>query len=235
MTPPRAAPYQDRMSWIGQEHGEARCWGPDGVTRDRDCAPEARMIVGAPNVPADSLPGNLLPAQLARAPDGLHLPPLEDLPAPQRLRLLGFQTLNPDWDGLAVMPCDSRTYWATLSAGELIHLRISATPGLARALGAAEEVPQGLDEAMARAEALPFELARAGNRAEVLGLLLGAEMAGSKSLWLGQQAVLIGQGAMARAYLSALQGLYVPVTETSEDAVLREGFRALAKKFVAPV
>ncbi|MGI3164335.1 2-dehydro-3-deoxygalactonokinase [Pseudooceanicola sp. 200-1SW] len=219
------------MSWIGQEIGTPRAWGPDGATADHPCAPEARILVGAPGVPGDNLPGKLMPEQMQQAPDGIHLPPLGALSAGQRLRLLGFQTLNPHWDGLAVLPGVRETLWVTLSAGEAIHLRASATPRLAKALGCAEEKPQGLDEAMARADALPFELAEAAP-AQALGLLLGAEMAAAKSLWLGQQAVLVGQVPLSRAYLAALQGLYVPVTETAEDALLREGFRALARKFL---
>lgn len=223
------------MSWIGQEIGAPRAWGPDGACEDRPCAPEARLLVGAPGVPGDDVPATLLPERLHKSDDGLHLPPLDAISAGQRLRLLGFQALNSDWDGLAVLPGTDETLWVTLSAGEVIHLRASATPRLARALGCAEARAEGLDEAMARADALPFELAEAAGPAETLGLLLGGEMAAAKTLWLGQQAVMVGQGALARAYLAALQGLYVPVTEPADDALLREGFRALAKKFVAPV
>lgn len=225
--------YLDGMSWIGQEIGATRLWGPEGQTPMRDLPPEARLVVGAAGVPCDGLPGTLLPDELQQGPDGLHLAPLGQVSAALRLRLLGFQALNAHWDGLAVLPGQRETLWLTLSAGEVIHLRASATPKLAKALGCSEARPEGLDEALSRADALPFELARAETPGEALGLLLGAEMAAAKSLWLGQQAVLVGQAPLAKAYLAALQGLYVPVTETVDDALVREGFRALAKKFLS--
>ncbi|KAA2313339.1 2-dehydro-3-deoxygalactonokinase [Puniceibacterium sp. HSS470] len=196
-------------------------------------ATEHRLIVGATGLPAHKIPGKLCPEDLHRGADGLCLPGLGQMTSGERLRLLGFQTLNPYWDGVALIVQSERTLWVTLSAGEAIHVQASATGQLAIALGCEAAVPEGLDEAMSLAERLPFQLAEATGPGARLAALLGAEMAAAKRLWLGQQAVLIGQGPLAHAYLAALRGLYVPVTETMDAALVREGFRALARTFVA--
>lgn len=224
--------YLRGMEWQGLDISSETCWNEGGECAPQVLSPERTLIVGEPSVPADTIPGTLLPEQLPRDPRGLHLPALGAIDAASRLRLLGFQTLNPRWDGIAVVAGAERTLWATISAGEVIHLQISLTGQLATALACKEADPVDLDAAMGRAERLPFQLGSARTSGERLAALLGAEMAAAKSLWLGQQAVLIGKGALAQAYLKALRGLYVPVTETMETAVIREGFRALARKFV---
>ncbi|MBT9383953.1 2-dehydro-3-deoxygalactonokinase [Pseudooceanicola sp. CBS1P-1] len=220
------------MNWQGYEIDAPESWGPEGQITRAQMPPGRTLVVGEPTVPGDALPGTLLPEALPSNHEGQHLPPLGGLSAHCRLRLLGFQTLNPHWDGLALVVKQTRTHWVTLSAGEVIHLQTSATGELAEALGCAATPAEGLDDAMNEADRLPFALAQVKAPGARLGLLIGAEMAAAKALWLGQQAVLIGQGPLARAYLAALQGLYVPVTETREEMLVREGFRALARKFL---
>lgn len=220
------------MTWIGTDLNDTRHWGPEGECPPQTVAGDRRLVVGAAGLPAQSVPGKLCPQDLHRSAEGLCLPALGQISSAERLRLLGFQTLNPYWDGLALVVQGERTLWATLSAGEVIHLQASATGQVARALGCADAAPDSIDEAMSGAERLPFQLAEATGPGEQLSALLGAEMAAAKRLWLGQQAVLIGQGPLAHAYLVALRGLYVPVTETMDAALVREGFRALAKTFL---
>ncbi|QOL82177.1 2-dehydro-3-deoxygalactonokinase [Pseudooceanicola spongiae] len=220
------------MDWLGIDRIENRFWSAEGEIPPQVIATDHRLIVGAPDLPMQSIPGKLCPEELPRGAEGLCLPGLGQMTSGDRLRLLGFQTLNPHWDGLALVVQPARTLWVTLSAGEAIHLQASATGQLASALGCVGAVPEGFDEAMSRAERLPFQLAEAETPGQQLAALLGAEMAAAKRLWLGQQAVLIGRGPLANAYLAALRGLYVPVTETSEAALVREGFRALAKAFL---
>ncbi|QPM91367.1 hypothetical protein [Pseudooceanicola algae] len=233
MIDPRALPdYSKGMDWLGIEIDGERLWDDRGPCGPRDLPPEQRFVVGHAAVPADPLPSELLPDQLPRSAEGFHLPPLGGIPAECRLRLIGFQALNPTWDGLALVVGAERTLWVTLSAGEAIYMQASVTGRLAGLLGCADVAPEGLDDAMSRAERLPFLLAEATGPGKGLAALLGAEMAAAKSLWLGQQAVLLGYGPLAKAYLGALQGLYVPVTETRDEALARAGFRALAKKFL---
>ena len=211
------------MSWQGDIVGEEGAWGPDGRQERRPDLP--RIVVGAQEVRAERLPAALMPEALT---GGVHLPPLDGLPAVARLRLLGFQTLNPNWDGVAIVVGPDRTVWATLSAGEVIHVQGAVTGRLATALDCAEAATDGVDMALSRPERLAMLLDAAETPGERLGALIGAELAAAKPLWLGQQAVLIGASPLRAAYLGALKGLYVPVTETMEDALTREGFRALA-------
>ncbi|NIZ10507.1 2-dehydro-3-deoxygalactonokinase [Pseudooceanicola sp. HF7] len=224
--------YSGAMDWLGLEIEGERCWDADGPCEMRTLPTDRRFVVGHEGVPPEPLPGRLLPEQLQRSRTGLHLPGLGGVPSGARLRLLGFQTLNPNWDGLALVVCDQTTLWVTLSAGEAIHLQTSLTGRIAGALGCLEAAPEGTDESMSSAERLPFLLGEAETPGQMLGAMLGGEMAAAKNLWLGQQAVLLGQGHLAQAYLKALQGLYVPVTETRDDLLAREGFKALAKSFL---
>ncbi|WP_163848178.1 2-dehydro-3-deoxygalactonokinase [Pseudooceanicola aestuarii] len=212
------------MAWQGDIIGDGSVWGPGG--RETRRAGVARIVVGDPSVLPDRIPAKLLPEALA---GGNHLPPLTGMPADLRLRLLGFQTLNPHWDGVAIAPGPDRTVWATLSAGEVIHVQGALTGKLAHSLQCEGVTrPEGIEAALSRPERLAMLLDEARQPEVTLGALIGAEMAAAKSLWLGQQAVLIGSGPLRGAYLAAFQALYVPVTDTMEDAVTRAGFRALA-------
>lgn len=192
------------------------------------------FLVGVDGVPADDLPAPLLPDQLMRGAGGLCLPDLGGLGARERLLLLGFQTLNPNWDGVAVITGEEASHWATLSAGEVIHHQGSHVPTMARALRCKGDVARGIETGMDAPERLTGLLFNAPDAAHRLGALIGADVGANRALWLGQQAVAIGGGPIASGYVSALEGLYVPVTRTDPNALIREGFRALARKFLKP-
>ena len=211
------------MTWCGQIIGSDKNWGTPGAPR--------MFIVGDTGVMAEAGSGPLLPETLVEDHDRLHLPALGALAADDRLALIGFQTLNPHWDGVAIVVGTQSTIWATLSAREVIHQQGSATPRMAAALGVADAGAEGFEAATDRPERLPLLLQDAVSPAAELGALLGAEIGATRTLWLGQQAVLIGAGPLTKGYAAALSDAHVPVTLTDRDALMSKGFDALGQAF----
>ncbi|WP_136634315.1 2-dehydro-3-deoxygalactonokinase [Pseudooceanicola onchidii] len=211
------------MAWRGEIIGTDGTWGSEGAAR--------RFVVGHPDVPADEANGPVRPERMPGSDGVLHLPALGAIPARLRLALAGFLTLNPHWDGVAVLVGGAATHWATLSAREVIHQQGSATPRIAAALGLSDVGPEAFDAALDRPERLPLLLQDAATPGAELGALMGAEVGATRTLWLGQQAVLIGAGPLARGYATALQTAHVPVTVTDLKALYQKGFEALAEAF----
>ena len=205
-------------------------------------ASEAILMADAAGAPSETVPANLLPDQLLHSPGGLVLPPMEQASPAARIRaerllLIGFMALNPNWDGVVCLPGEVTT-WASLSAGEVIFLQQSVTGRLAAALGAVE-MPDtaALETTLSRPERLATDLRAAelsGQPGAAMGHLLGAELAASRGLWLGQQLAVIGTGTLARAYAAALKAQGAPVTEAAPEAMAQQGFLALAQKFGLP-
>ena len=126
-----------------------------------------------------------------------------------------FADTHTDWDGVAVIPGDP-THWVHLSAGEIVSFQSFLTLRLAKAFGAEDATPDNarLEDTMARPERLAMYLSVAElgrNRDEILGALMGAELAAAKAYWLGQQVVLLGDGALVEGYHTALAAQGVPV------------------------
>ena len=211
------------MSWRGVILEDDRVWGAEDATQT--------LVVGDPAVPPQGLPGPVMPEALMSGAGGLHLPPLGDIAAADRLALIGFFSLNEQWDGVAIVVSETAAIWATCSAREVIHAQGSATPRLAGALGVTAGPATGFDAALDRPERLPL-LLHGTEGGAALGALLGAEIGATRTLWLGQQAVLIGHGPLAKGYAAALSAAHVPVTLTDRDALLRKGFDALAARFL---
>lgn len=211
------------MDWCGQIYGQDRSYGTPGAAR--------LILVGDPGEAAQGPTGPLIPEGFgAGGPGPWRLAPLGALSAPDRLALIGFQHLNPHWDGVAVAVGEHATVWATLSAREVIHQQGSATPRLAAALGIAGVTTGALEGALDRPERLPLLLQDAGSPEAELGALLGAEIGATRTLWLGQQAVLIGEGPLAAGYGRALDAAHVPVTLTDRKSLHQKGFEALAQQ-----
>lgn len=213
------------MSWQGRINGTDGLWGDPGA---------AWCILADDAAPADPVPARLIPETPALRPDGVTLPPLGALGARDRVALAGFQHLNPHWDGVAVVVTGDATLWATLSAGEVIHLQPSAVPAIARGLGIEGAQATGFDRAQDRPERVMFHLADAPDDAHRLGALIGADIGAARTLWLGMQAALIGEGALSQGYAAGLAAAHVPVTRTDATALVRKGFAALAAKLHQP-
>lgn len=135
--------------------------------------------------------------------------------ADQRAALTRIVDGRPNWDGVVLM-IGNPNHWVHISAGEVVSFQSTLTGRLAASLGGAG-VPdtEAIADSVARPERLAAHLASAslgGDGAAVLGHLIGAELAGARAYWLGQEVVIMGEGDMARAYGAALTDLGAIVT-----------------------
>ena len=146
----------------------------------------------------------------------------------EETQIAGFLARNPGWDGVICLP-GTHTKWAHVSAGEVVSfqtfmtgemfallaghsvLRHGLTPGrdpeaFAGAVADAMSKPATVAAQLfrLRAEGLLNDLAPTVAYARASGLLIGAELAGAKPYWLGQQVAVIGTGPMADSYVTAL-------------------------------
>ena len=157
----------------------------------------------------------MVPAKaLGEGPLG-QLSPRDELGVKARLAVAGFAQAQPSWDGVICLPGDP-SHWVHLSAGEVVSFQSFLTLRLAKALdGGGTPDITALHDTMARPERLATHLRSAelgGNRDEILGHLLGAELAAARAYWLGQEVIVLGEGAKAQGYLAALEAQGVPVT-----------------------
>ncbi len=151
----------------------------------------------------------------------------------EETQIAGFLATHPQFDGVLCLP-GTHTKWVQVSAGEVVSFASYMTGELFDLLSHASvlrhSVGQGWDDA-AFAEALsetlshPERLAarlftiRAGGllgqtgpdtaAARLSGLLVGAELAGARPYWLGQNLAVIGADRLVDLYATALaaQGL----------------------------
>jgi len=164
----------------------------------------------------------------------------------EETKVAGFLAMNPGWDGVLLLP-GTHPKWILLSAGEVVAFRTSLTGELFAALSGhtvlrhsvttegwdddafLAAVADGLakPEALAsrlfsiRAESLLKGLQPPAARARLSGLLIGADLAGAKSWWLGSRVCLMGAGELARTWGMALRSQGVPLeTADAEDATL---------------
>jgi len=193
-------------------------------------------------VAVEPLPVALIPEALSG--DG----PVRDLPgltqadprhaAEPRARLaaIGFQAMNPRWDGSLCLP-GGVTHWIGVSAGETVYLQGSVSLAMAQGLGGGADVSaEALAATLSRPERLAVALRSAtlaGDGAAVTGALLGADLAAMKPMWLGQEVAVIGSGAPVAAMRQALEAQGVMVTLVSDDAACQRGFEVLGATFGA--
>jgi len=170
---------------------------------------EADMFIIAPSRSAQKVPLKLLPTgAFTDVQDGP-----SHLPASVRLQLLGFQSKDSDWDGVALVLTQSHSYWCLLSAQELIGFQAFLTPRLIQALGApAQSDSDALAETLSRPERLAAHLAASEHtpRAQT-GHLIGAELGAARAWWLGQQVAILGPASLAQSYAAGLTAQGVPV------------------------
>lgn len=211
-------------------------------------APDGALRVGGtdPRIAVHILPGvkQGRPAEVMRG---------------EETQIAGFVAANPDWDGTLVLP-GSHAKWVQLSAREIVSFRtalsgelfaalstqtvlrqsLGAVPGggfdgdafdagVARGLSA----PQTLltDLFALRAEALLDGLSPDAARARLSGLLIGVELAGLKSYWLGAQIAVIGAPEIAGLYARAFEAQGCPVRLADATSATLAGLSA-AKAFL---
>lgn len=159
-------------------------------------------------------------------------------------RMAGFMALNPRFDGVLCLP-GPETAWAHVSAEEVVSFQTFTTVDLARDAAARfglrteawdeQEFLSMLSEVQARPERLAGKLASEkaeavlrglsenAARARLWGAFLGAELAATRAYWLGQQVAVIGEGQLARTYVSALRAQGLEPVQVAGEAMLLKG------------
>lgn len=173
----------------------------------------------------------------------------------EETQIAGFLSLNTRWDGVICLP-GTHTKWVHVSADEIVSFQTYMTGDLFAAIGGHTVLrhsvaSDGWDDAafdsavvdaMARperlaarlfslrAEGLLHGMSEATARARLSGLLIGAELAGAKPYWLGQQIAVIGAGGLSALYVRALAAQSAPATQVKGDAITLAGLTAAYRR-----
>ena len=219
-----------RQGWVEAPYAATPC-PPQGSSFARAQSDDPRLAVRV-------IPGikQLHPADVMRG---------------EETQIAGYLAQNKGWDGVICLP-GTHTKWAHISAGEIVSFQTFMTgelfatlatqtvlrhsiaadgwddaafdTGLADAYGRPEKLAGRLFSL--RAEGLLHDLPGAAARARLSGLLIGAELAAAKPYWLGQQIAVIGAGALARLYVTALAQHGAPATQVNAEAATLAGLTA---------
>ena len=146
-----------------------------------------------------------------------------------------FVADHAKWDGIVIF-AGPVTTWAHVSAGELISFRSSLAVKIVvdvmrdRGLDTADQLGDAFNDAVSSGLSNPksvFSKLSASVDAEtLLGHVLGADLAGFRSYWLGQDIVIFGDGAAAHWIEAALQSQFAMVRRDPQDYLAR-GARAV--------
>jgi hypothetical protein len=146
-----------------------------------------------------------------------------------------FVADHAKWDGIVIF-AGQVTTWAHVSAGELISFRSSLALKIAcdvmrdRGLDTPDQVGDGFNDAVGSGLSNPetvFRKLSASVGAEThLGHVLGADLAASRSYWLGQDIVILGEGDAAHWIEVALKSQFAMVRRDPQD-YLGRGARAV--------
>ena len=186
---------------------------------------------------------------------GLKQPSPADVMRGEETQIAGFLSLNKNWDGVICLP-GTHTKWVHISADEVVSFQTYMTGDLFAAIGDQTVLKHsvtsddwddaafdaGVNDAMARPERLAARLfslraegllngmSNATARARLSGLLIGAELAGAKPYWLGQQIAVIGAGPLAALYIRALELQSAPAMQVKAEAITLAGLHAAYKR-----
>jgi len=169
----------------------------------------------------------------------------------EEVQIAGFLAAAPDFDGVLCLP-GTHAKWARISAGEVVSFQTFMTGelfallsersvlrhGMAgegwdeAAFDAGVEVALARPERLAarlfsiRAEGLLQGLTPGAARARLSGLLIGAELAGAKPYWLGQDVALVGAEALTALYGRALAQMGMQVRQCDGGTAVLAGLTA---------
>lgn len=219
-----------RQGWIEAPYAKTPCNTlPDNLVRAHTTHPDLQVHV---------IPGIMQsdPADVMRG---------------EETQISGFLARNKNWDGVICLP-GTHTKWVHVSADEVVSFQTFMTGELFQTIAThtvlRHSVGQdgwddaafndGVATAMARPERLAARLfsLRAQTllhgmgpqtaRAHLSGLLIGAELAGAKPYWLGQQIAVIGDRGLAKHYVDALALQGAPATQVNATSVTLAGLAA---------
>jgi 2-dehydro-3-deoxygalactonokinase len=241
----------DQISpWLGSDPVQVVACGMVGARQGWAEAP----YVAVPAKPLDTPPIKALtqdPRLQVHILPGLSQSRPADVMRGEETQIAGFLSLNPGWDGVLCLP-GTHTKWAHVSAGEIVSFQTFMTGELFALLGAHSVLrhtigttgwddtafAEALEETRSRPEKLATQLfgLRAEDlltglssetaRARLSGLLIGAELAGARAYWLGQQVAVIGSSSATAPYVKALEAEGVPAMFASGDKMVLTGLIA---------
>lgn len=176
----------------------------------------------------------------------------------EETQVAGFLRLTPDFDGVICLP-GTHSKWVHISAGEVVSFQTFMTGEMFDLLSTqsvlrhsvhadgldAASFEMAIDDVISRPQVLASHLfrLRAGGlvgdqtpdqaRGRLSGLLIGAELAGARPYWLGQNVAIIGAGTLARLYQTGLgfQGVQAKCYDVSEmtQSGLTAAYQSLTK------
>ncbi len=147
----------------------------------------------------------------------------------EETQIAGYLVDDPGFDGVLCLP-GTHTKWVRISAGEVVSFQSCMTgelfaliakgsvlrhsvqsdeidlPAFAQAVEDAMTAPHMVTARLfgIRAETLLSGLSASAARARLSGLLIGLELAGTRSYWLGQDVAIVGAGQLGTLYSKAL-------------------------------
>ena len=221
-----------RQGWIEAPYAATPCTAtPDGFTKPDAGDLDVHIIAGVMQAnPADVMRG-------------------------EETQIAGFLARNKNWDGVICLP-GTHTKWVHISADEIVSFQTYMTGDLFAAIAGhtvlrhsvtadgwdESAFDAGVADAMdrperlaarlfsLRAEGLLNAMPNAAARARLSGLLIGAELAGAKPYWIGQQIAVIGAGGLSALYVRALAAQSAPATQVKGDAITLAGLTAAYRR-----
>lgn len=221
-----------RLIWPWLDEGQAVpvvICGMAGARRGWHEAPY-RMLPCAPVDPQSLVPVAAEDARISvRIVPGLAQSRPADVMRGEETQIAGALAVLGDFDGVICLP-GTHSKWVQVSAGEVVSFRSFLTGELFALLSEQSVLRQGLvgegwdadvflaavSDGMShpqklgsklfalRAEGLLQDLPPASARARLSGLLIGLELVGARSYWLGQPVVLVADEGLAERYAAAL-------------------------------
>jgi len=168
----------------------------------------------------------------------------------EETQITGFLARNMGWDGVICLP-GTHTKWVHVSADEVVSFQTFMTGELFNTIATQtvlrhsigdgwdkDAFSNGLDQGLSRPERLAarlfslrangllHDMAPAAARAQLSGLLIGAELAGAKPYWLGQQIAVIGDSTLSGLYVEALATQGAPASQVNAKATTLAGLTA---------
>lgn len=220
-----------RQGWQEAAYVTVPC-APPGVSA------ATKVIATDPRIAPVILPGmqQITPADVMRG---------------EETQIAGYIAEHPDFDGVLCLP-GTHTKWVHISAGEVVSFRTFMTgemfallsdqsvlrhslqtgewdaEAFADAINDIFGTPQNLASRLfgLRAETLVNDMSAATARSRLSGMLIGLELAGARSYWLGQQLALVGDPKLTGLYQTALEQQGVPVELADGDAMTLAGLKA---------
>ena len=172
----------------------------------------------------------------------------------EETQIAGYLSKNPDFDGIICLP-GTHTKWVHISAGEIvsfktfmtgeIFLSLSEHSILKSSVQSDDLDPTSFLEAFEDTYSNPALLSsklfglRAADllentstkllKSKLSGYLIGSELAGAKSYWLGQNIVMIGNNDLCILYQKALKKLGLNATIENTQNVTLYGLQQVCR------